>query len=403
VLLDAALALGAGVATVASPCVLPTLPILFGTSLGRDDRGRPVLIAAGFIATFCLLALGLDAAGTLLGVRAETWRTTATVVLALCGVLMIWPRPFALVSAAFPGPLNRLGGLGGLGGRGDGRLGAVLVGASLGAVWTPCAGPVLASIVSLVAATPGLGAGAALLVCFAVGASVPMLAIAYGGQWATTRVRALAPYAHGLQRAFGLVVVLVAALLWLRWDVALAAHALDDAVADDATDAAADRGPAPELAGITRWLNSEPLSMAGLRGRVVLVDFWTYDCINCARTLPWLSRWYAAYASRGFVVVGVHTPEFAFERDPANVAAAVARFGIGYPVAEDGDWATWRAWGNHDWPTEYLIDQRGHVVRTHVGEGGYAEMERAIRALLDDAEAARGVAPAGRGQLGQSG
>ena len=140
--------------------------------------------------------------------------------------------------------------------------------------------------------------------------------------------------------------------------------------------------PAPDFTGIAHWLNSEPLTIASLRGTVVLVDFWTYDCVNCARTLPQVAKWFATYAPRGFTVVGVHTPEFAFERETSNVQAALDRFGIRYPVAQDNAYATWNAYGNRYWPAQYLIDRNGTIVLTHAGEGDYDEMEHAIRALL---------------------
>jgi len=143
-----------------------------------------------------------------------------------------------------------------------------------------------------------------------------------------------------------------------------------------------DFGLAPEFAGINAWLNSEPLTMAGLRGKVVLIDFWTYSCINCLRTLPYVTRWYDTYRDRGLVVVGVHTPEFAFERLTPNVRTAISRFGINYPVAQDNAMATWNAYENRYWPAEYLIDRSGRIVRKHFGEGGYGEMETAIRTLL---------------------
>nr|WP_233259649.1 redoxin family protein [Ramlibacter sp. WS9] len=143
-----------------------------------------------------------------------------------------------------------------------------------------------------------------------------------------------------------------------------------------------DHGLAPEFTGIDQWLNSPALTMAGLRGKVVLVDFWTYSCINCLRTLPYVNRWAEKYGGQGLVVVGVHTPEFAFERSTPNVQTAMKRFGVKHPVAQDNRYATWRAYSNQYWPAEYLVDKRGRIVRKHFGEGGYAEMEEAIRTLL---------------------
>ena len=141
-------------------------------------------------------------------------------------------------------------------------------------------------------------------------------------------------------------------------------------------------GAAPEFAGIEQWLNSPPLTLEGLRGKVVLVDFWTYSCINCLRTLPHVSRWAEAYRDQGLVVVGVHTPEFAFERSTRNLQTAIQRFGVKHAVAQDNHYATWKAWRNQYWPAKYLIDARGQVVYRQFGEGGYGEMEAAIQALL---------------------
>lgn len=139
---------------------------------------------------------------------------------------------------------------------------------------------------------------------------------------------------------------------------------------------------APEFTGIEKWLNSEPLTVAGQRGKVVLIDFWTYTCINCIRTLPHVRQWHEKYRDKGLVVVGVHTPEFAFEKSTGNVQAAIKRFGIGYPVAQDNAYATWNAWRNQYWPAIYLIDAEGNVVYKHFGEGNYAETEAAIQKAL---------------------
>ena len=144
-----------------------------------------------------------------------------------------------------------------------------------------------------------------------------------------------------------------------------------------------DRGPAPEFAGVDTWLNSAPLTMNDLRGKVVLVDFWTYSCINCLRTLPYVRKWHEKYKDQGLVVIGVHTPEFAFERRTSNVQTAIRRFGVNYPVGQDNQYATWHAYKNQYWPASYLIDRNGRIMHQHFGEGGYEEMEAAIRALLE--------------------
>ena len=143
-----------------------------------------------------------------------------------------------------------------------------------------------------------------------------------------------------------------------------------------------DHGPAPEFTGIEQWIDSPPLTMAGLRGKVVLIDFWTYSCINCLRTLPHINRWAATYRDQGLVVVGVHTPEFPFERSNANVKTAMRRFGVKHPVAQDNRYATWEAYKNRYWPALYLVDARGRIQYRHFGEGQYPETEAAIQALL---------------------
>lgn len=162
----------------------------------------------------------------------------------------------------------------------------------------------------------------------------------------------------------------------------LAALALSAALSASAIAAPVNPSPAPEFKGISTWLNSAPLTMAGLKGKVVLVDFWTYTCINCIRTLPYVTKWYDTYKDKGLVVVGVHTPEYAFERKTANVKDAIGRFKINYPVAQDNRYDTWSAYNNMYWPAVYLIDKKGRVVYTHFGEGDYAETEGQIRRLL---------------------
>ena len=160
--------------------------------------------------------------------------------------------------------------------------------------------------------------------------------------------------------------------------------ALALSLAVSACNAAAPATPAtaPEFQGISTWLNSPPLSMAGLKGKVVLVDFWTYTCINCIRTLPYVTKWYDTYKDKGLVVVGVHTPEYAFERKTGNVKDAIGRFKINYPVAQDNRYDTWSAYNNRYWPAVYLIDKQGRIVYTHFGEGDYAQTEAQIRRLL---------------------
>jgi thiol-disulfide isomerase/thioredoxin len=247
----------------------------------------------------------------------------------------------------------------------------------------------------------------ALTLAYALGAAVPMLAIAYGGQGAAARLRS---HAHAVRIASGAVIGLVALGLVFHVDDNLAkltpsyttflqnkvegSHSAQRALArvrGGGTALAAkktvtglpDYGAAPQLHPDGAWINSHPLTLAQLRGKVVLIDFWTYSCINCLRTLPHLKSWYAAYHDKGLVIIGVHTPEFAFEHVTSNVQAAVKRLGITYPVVQDNRYKTWDNYANQYWPAEYLIDRSGHVRHTHFGEGEYAQTEQLIRRLLD--------------------
>lgn len=389
-MLQTALALGAGIATVASPCVLPVLPILLGASAlpagGTAARHRPLFIALGFVLSFAAAALLFSASTRVLGVSPEALRGASVIVLLTLGVLLCWPALLDRISA----PLGRLSTLAqAIGDRaGPGHAGGLLLGMSLGLLWTPCAGPVLASILALVATEPASGPAAALLIAYAVGAGLPMLLIAYGGQAMATRVRALARHAGAIRRVFGVLVIVTATAMHFQVDAAAvswlsrALSAGPQATQDGDAHGVSAAQQAPEFAGIERWFNTPPLTMEQLRGKVVLIDFWTFDCVNCLNTLPHVKRWAAQYRDQGLVVVGVHTPEFAFERDAGNVQAAIRRLGVDYPVAQDNRYQTWSAWRNRYWPALYLVDREGRVVFSHVGEGDYEAIEQRIRAAL---------------------
>ncbi len=379
-MLELATALLAGAVTVASPCILPMLPILLGASWGRRDPRRPLLIVLGFVASFATTALVFGVFTRVLGVSQGTVRGIAIGALLLFGVLSLLPRVFERLAGVLAPISDRAARLGQSGG--DGPFGGLALGATLGALWAPCAGPVLASILVMIASAPDASRAAPLLLAYAVGTGLPMLAIAYGGQTVSSRIRRLARHGGVIRQAFGLLVIATAlAMLW-EVDVAAFDWALPEIEAPAPAEVLRPGEPAPELAGIEAWLNSPPLQLAGLRGKVVLIDFWTYACSNCVRTLPALKRWHERYASQGLVLIGIHTPEFPFEREMASVQAAIQRHRIPYPVALDNRYQTWTAWRNRYWPSVYLIDRDGRLLLSHAGEGDYEAIERAIERAL---------------------
>ncbi|HEY7017804.1 MAG TPA: cytochrome c biogenesis protein/redoxin, partial [Gaiellaceae bacterium] len=358
------LAFGAGIITAISPCVFPVLPILFagGASGGRR---RPYAIIAGLVASFATFTLFATWVLDKLNLPQDFLRNLSIALLFLLAATLIIPqlgvileRPFAFVSRRAPS--SDLGG-------------GFLLGIVLGAVFVPCGGPVIGAISANAARVEFGWKTIAITVAYALGAAIPMLAVAIFGQRATHRIRANATQ---LRMAMG--VLMAAAALALVFDLdrhlqtwfpnytdALQGQVERNSVASDElsklqhrgpspfttpTQLAADKlpnyGSAPDFAGISGWLHSRPLTMAKLRGKVVLVDFWTYSCINCLRTLPHLEAWDARYRKAGLVIVGVHTPEFAFEHVVSNVRDAARKLGVRYPVAIDDDYKTWDAYQN---------------------------------------------------------
>jgi cytochrome c biogenesis protein CcdA/thiol-disulfide isomerase/thioredoxin len=387
--------LAAGFITAISPCVLPVLPIVFAGG-ATGGRRRPFAIIAGLVLSFSAFTLFGVWLLRRLGLPEDLLRDIAIALLFVVAATLLFPRVEELVQRPFLRLTRRPGGdLGG----------GFLLGASLGLVFVPCAGPVLAAI-TVVGATQDVGARAIVLtLAYAVGAAIPMLLVAYGGRSAMSALR---PHAHRIRQGLGVVVALTALAIALNVDrhfqTAIPGYteALQEKVeqSDQAqselrkvrgntrelasSSSLRDFGEAPQLAGLTNWINSDPLTLRKLRGKVVLVDFWTYSCINCLRTLPHVKAWYRTYRNRGLVVLGVHTPEFAFEHVPGNVEGAVQRLGIRYPVALDNDYATWNAFQNQYWPAKYLIDRQGHLRYYHPGEGEYDETEARIRTLLGE-------------------
>ena len=381
--------------TALSPCVLPVLPVILAGGATGSER-RPYAIVAGLVVSFTVFTLTAAALLSALGLPDDLLRNIAIVVVALVGVALVWPRLGQLLERPFARLSRRTG---------NDLGGGFLLGLSLGLVFTPCAGPVIAAVAT-VAATERFSFDAVLVtLAYALGAGLVLLGFVLLGRrgLALPRFRRWAP---AIRRGLGVVVIAVAVLMALGVDTELRTRVPDytqalqkletskrvqgrldslvtsrkNVVSKEST--LDDFGPAPEFAGITGWINSKPLTLQKLRGKVVVLDFWTYSCINCLRTLPYLERWDETYRDKGLVIVGVHTPEFAFERVPSNVERAVKQLGVKYPVALDPKFGTWNAFGNRYWPAKYFIDREGHVRYAHFGEGQYAESEAVIRDLL---------------------
>jgi cytochrome c biogenesis protein CcdA/thiol-disulfide isomerase/thioredoxin len=400
-----------------SPCILPVLPVVLVAGAAaapaveqpagavpaprrpRPGLGRPLAVITGLVLGFSFIVLAGSAALSLLHLPQGFLRDAGIVVLAVVGLGYLIPplgtlleRPFARAGTRRPG----------------GRAGAFVLGLALGVLYVPCAGPILAAI-TVIAATHRVGLTAVILTAaFAAGTVMPLLAVALAGSQLTSRIGAIRRHAPRVRRLGGAVLVVMAVAIAvnlfagvqravpgytsaLQGSVRKQLHALTAAphtsltgCTPDAT-ALVDCGRAPNFTGITAWLNTpggKPLPLGTLHGKVVLVDFWTYSCINCQRTLPHVETWYHRYAKDGFVVVGVHTPEFAFEHVVPNVRAQAAALGVHYPVAVDNSYATWNAYSNQYWPAEYLVDAHGNIRHVHFGEGDYAGTEQLIRQLL---------------------
>ncbi|HEV7769812.1 MAG TPA: cytochrome c biogenesis protein DipZ [Solirubrobacterales bacterium] len=416
----------AGAGTALSPCVLPVLPIALSAG-ATGGRRRPLGIVAGLTVSFTFATVALVYVIAALGLPDDFLRKLAIAVLLGFGVVLMVPRLAARIEATMSGFAGRFGVFKS---DGEGFWSGTAVGASLGLLYAPCAGPILAGVIT-VSASQSLNAGRlAVALSYGVGSAVVLYFLMLGGR------RVVAPLARrgvGLQIAMGAVMVVVALAMLRNYDVrfqnsiasdlpaflvnptesledtAAAQSALADlrggghGVGAEATTVAPRvgsdgksqlpvLGEAPEFVGNQQWFNTpgdRPLTLRSLRGRVVLVDFWTYSCINCIRTFPYLKAWDERYRKDGLTIVGVHTPEFPFERVPDNVAEAIESNEIRYPVAQDNEQATWNAYGNQYWPAEYFIDAEGRVRYAHFGEGAYDEKEAVIRELL--AEAGRRV------------
>ncbi|PXX25067.1 MULTISPECIES: cytochrome c biogenesis protein DipZ [Burkholderia] len=432
-----------GVLTILSPCILPVLPFVFARADQPFVRtGLPLL--AGMALTFAVVATLAAVGGGWVAQANQAGRWIAIVLLAVFGLTLLMPRFAEHLTRPLVAAGNRLTGLAQRDGRPAGPASSLLLGIATGLLWAPCAGPIL-GLVLTGAALRGASVGTTLLlVAYAAGAATSLaVALVIGGKVFAAMKRSLGA-GEWIRRGIGAALLAGVGAIALGLDTGALAQlstvttggletklvdrlggrsndapattaatgnaagntsgnasggAMMAATADGAQGGggammrAADVKPAalpvegtlPSLDGAVQWLNSPPLTAAGLRGKVVLVDFWTYSCINCLRTLPYTNAWARKYAPYGLVVIGVHAPEFAFERDIGNVKKAVHDLGIDYPVAIDNGYSIWRAFGNEYWPAHYFIDAQGRIRHHHFGEGEYAQSERAIQSLLAEA------------------
>lgn len=414
-----------GILTGISPCILPVLPVVVlssatpgqmpGQASGlRQGRGRPFLVVLGLVLSFAVFTLFGTVVLSLLHLPADLIRWLGLVVLVLLGVAMMVPALERVLERPFSRLPQRQVGT---------ERGGFVLGLALGAVFVPCAGPVLAAI-TVAGATGHVGAGTlGLTLSFAVGTAIPLLFFALAGRQLTTRLRAFRKRQRLIRTISGAVMIALAVALTFNVTDLVQRYipnytqALGNSLEKGVSSAAGtsgsggsggasgslqacqtaayyggegleDCGQAPAFTGIQQWLNTPgdaPVSLASLKGKVVLVDFWAYSCINCQRELPHAEAWAKDYAADGLTVVGVHTPEYAFEHVPANVQAGAQRLGLTFPIAIDNSDATWNAYANQSWPASYLIDSTGKIRHISIGEGDYGQEEQLIRQLLSSA------------------
>ena len=395
-----------GLLTILAPCIWPLLPLVLSTT-STGGRLKPLGVTLGILISFTLFTLTISYLVSRFGFDPNTLRLLAVAVLIFLGLMLLLPQLARLIEAGVSFLTSHFGG--GLIKQRSGFWGGILTGVPLGLVWSPCAGPILASIAAL-AATQMVSSRVVLVtLTYMAGTGIPLFIFAIFGRNLLTKSRLVSPYLGKIQRFFGVIIITMALLIWTNYDKVLQAKLLDafpgysnflfqleqnkkvreqlDILRgresrSETGSFLPDLGQAPDFIGINRWLNSGSLTLADLKGKVVLVDFWTYTCINCIRTLPFVTGWYEKYKDDGLVVVGVHTPEFEFEKKVENVEGAIRMYKINYPVALDNDYMTWNNYDNLYWPAKYLIDKNGHLRLTHFGEGDYEQIERAIQSLL---------------------
>jgi cytochrome c biogenesis protein CcdA/thiol-disulfide isomerase/thioredoxin len=396
------LAFVGGVLTILSPCILPVLPFVFARADQPFRRsGLPLL--TGMALTFSVVAVAAAFGGHWVVRLNQGGRYVAMFIFLVLGVSLLFPS----FAEALTRPLVRAGSrLQGGPSTESSIAKSFVLGISTGLLWAPCAGPILGLILTGAAIQGPSARSSFLLLSFALGAAVSLAIALFAGNKVFSTLKRSLSFEIWIRRGLGVLVILGVAAIALGWDTNLltkfsfvntsgaevhlinALGPKNPAVlpvnAAESRPILADEGPMPDLTGAVAWLNSAPLTRDSLRGKVVLIDFWTYSCINCLRALPYVEGWAAKYEDAGLVVIGVHTPEFAFEKERANVEKAVRDLKISYPVAIDSDYKIWQAFNNEYWPAHYFIDGKGRIRYHHFGEGQYDESERVIQQLLKE-------------------
>ena len=399
-----------GILTVLSPCILPVVPFLFA---GADRSRSSILLTLGGMAvTFALVASLAVVSSEWVIQASNAGRHVALIVMVLFALSLIsarvgdWlTRPFVLLGNRLDPNSRNV----------SGPLGSLMIGVATGLLWAPCAGPILGVILTS-AMLQGANAGTSLLlVAYGAGSALSLGILIFAGRGLVNRLKPSIPVTGWLRRGAGVAVLAGAAVISTGADSVLLANTSSQGVSSvekgvletvpkvvdyfvskvkaESMDNA--QGAMPSLNGAVQWLNSPALTNESLKGKVVLVDFWTFDCINCKRTLPYVKDWAKKYEKDGLVVIGVHTPEYGFERIIDNVKDKVKEYGITYPVAIDNNYAIWRNFDNQYWPAHYLVDAKGQVRYTHFGEGSYETQEKMIQQLLEEAKAdAKATTPA---------
>jgi cytochrome c biogenesis protein CcdA/thiol-disulfide isomerase/thioredoxin len=392
-----------GILTVLSPCILPVVPFLFA---GADrTRSSIVLTLGGMVLTFALVSSLAVVSSEWVIQASNAGRHVALIVMVLFALSLISARVGDWLARPFVALGNRLDPNSR---KVSGPAGSVMIGVATGLLWAPCAGPILGVILTS-AMLQGANAGTSLLlVAYGAGSALSLGILIFAGRRLVNRLKPSIPVTGWLRRGAGVAVLAGAAVIATGVNDVLLANTSSEGVSSvekgvletvpkvvdylvskvkaESMDNA--QGAMPSLSGAVEWINSPALTNESLKGKVVLVDFWTFDCINCKHTLPYVKDWAKKYEKDGLVVIGVHTPEYGFERIIDNVRDKVKEYGITYPVAIDNNYAIWRNFDNQYWPAHYLIDAKGQVRYTHFGEGSYETQEKMIQQLLEEARAA---------------